>query len=323
MRARGKKGRQQLEAGYLDWALADFSGYIAADELYEGPYCVLSIVDSRNQKRLLYEVLDHSPTQDDVRAFFRRFQGILQQRALKLEGITTDGSDLYPAVIAEVFPGVSHQVCRFHVVKELTKAVLKAETAIRRELKRQMPKFGRGRPSKKQQKQRRKKERLERKLADLSSHRHLLVKRHLTPADRKILHRITRGLPQLRTLRVLMEEVYRLFDRRCRTSTALDKLAKLRRRVRRFQQLSKTLAKLFSPTLEKALTFLDEKLLASTSNAVERSFRRHRKMQKSVYRVRALPRLIARIALDLLRDMQACVRQAVLKSLHKARSGST
>lgn len=29
---------------YLDWGLADFSGYIAADELYDGPFCVLSIV---------------------------------------------------------------------------------------------------------------------------------------------------------------------------------------------------------------------------------------------------------------------------------------
>jgi hypothetical protein len=44
--------------------------------------------------------------------------------------------------------------------------------------------------------------------------------------------------------------------------------------------------KVFSPTLEKALTFLDDKLLPATSNAVERGNRRHRKMQKSVYRVR-------------------------------------
>jgi hypothetical protein len=28
-------------------ALATFSGYVAADELYEGPYCGLSVVDNR------------------------------------------------------------------------------------------------------------------------------------------------------------------------------------------------------------------------------------------------------------------------------------
>ena len=60
--------------------------------------------------------------------------------------------------------------------------------------------------------------------------------------------RITRGLPQLRTLRELMERVYALFDRRCRTQTALDKLATLRRRLLRFTQLGETLKKLFSPT---------------------------------------------------------------------------
>ena len=77
-----------------------------------------------------------------------------------------------------------------------------------------------------------------------------------------------------------MEQVYALFDRRCRTQTALAKLAKLRRRLQRFPQVGDTLKKLFAPTLEKALTFLDDKLLPSTSNAVERGNRRYRKMQK-------------------------------------------
>jgi hypothetical protein len=45
-----------MDADYLDWALADFSGYIAVDELYDGPFCVLSIVDNRTFKRLLYQV---------------------------------------------------------------------------------------------------------------------------------------------------------------------------------------------------------------------------------------------------------------------------
>ena len=77
-----------------------------------------------------------------------------------------------------------------------------------------------------------------------------------------------------------------MFDRRCRTDTALAKLAKLRQRVRRFKHVGKILNKLRSPNLDKALTFLDDKLLPSTSNAVERGNRRHRKMQKTVYRVR-------------------------------------
>jgi hypothetical protein len=134
------------------------------------------------------------------------------------------------------------------------------------------------------------------------------------------LHKITRGLPQLRALRDIMEEVYRVFDRRCRTDTALSKLAKLRQRVRRFKQVGKIMTKLRSPNLEKALTFLDDKLFPSTSNAVERGNRRHRKMQKTVYRVRTQEHIHNRIALDMLRDSQKEGRTDTLKVLHKKRA---
>jgi hypothetical protein len=114
--------------------------------------------------------------------------------------------------------------------------------------------------------------------------------------------------------------LYRLFDRRCRTDTALAKLAKLRQRVRRFKQVGKILSKLQSPNLDKALTFLDDKLLPSTSNAVERGNRRHRKMQKTVYRVRTQEHIHDRIALDMLRDSQKDGRTKTTKALHKARA---
>ena len=117
-----------------------------------------------------------------------------------------------------------------------------------------------------------------------------------------------------------MEEVYRLFDRRCRTDTAIEKLRKLRIRVRQFKKISKVLKKLFSPNLEQALTFLDDSLLLSTSNAVERSNRRHRKMQKTIYRVRTLVHLTARIALDIIREAHAATRQHTLDTLHRQRA---
>ena len=118
-----------------------------------------------------------------------------------------------------------------------------------------------------------------------------------------------------------MDEVYRLFDRRCRTDTALAKLARLRQRVRRFRQVRRILQKLFSANLEKALTFLDDSLLPSTSNAVERSNRRYRKMQKTVYRVRTQEHLTARIALDMLRDARKQDRQETQTTLHSTRAG--
>lgn len=278
-------------------------------------------MDNRTFKRLIYEVLDHDPTHDDIRAFFRRFQKILEARGLTLAGITTDGSPLYPVPIADVFGRIPHQICEFHVLAELTQAVLKAVAKVRKSLASTMPKLGRGRPSKATKRLAQRRKRIQAKITDLFQHRHLFVQRVLTPAQRKTLRRITRGLPQLRTLREIMNEVYRLFDRRCRTETALAKLARLRRRVRRFKKVGQTLKNLFSPNLEKALTFLDDSYLPATSNAVERGNRRHRKMQKTVYRVRTRERIIGRIALDMQRDVQAPGRTQTTVALHLARTG--
>lgn len=305
---------------YLDWGLADFSGYIAADELYDGPFCVLSIVDNRTFKRLLYQVLDHDPDHQDTTAFFHRFRMALRLRGLKLEGVTTDASPLYPEPLREVFGDVPHQICEFHIIKELTQAILRAVAQVRKKLAAQKPIGRRGRPSTTAAKRiARRRQRLQRKVAVLFEHRHLFVRHDLTPAERRILQSITRSLPQLRTLRDLMEEVYRLFDRRCRTDTALAKLAKLRQRVRRFKQVGKILSKLRSPNLEKALTFLDDNLFPSTSNAVERGNRRHRKMQKTVYRVRTHEHIHNRIALDMLRDSQRHDRTDTMNTLHQKR----
>ena len=85
-----------MDGAFLDWALETFSGYVAADELYEGPYCVLSVVDNRQYKRILYEVLDHDPKHDDIIAFLGRLKTALAKRNFVLKGITTDGSVLYP-----------------------------------------------------------------------------------------------------------------------------------------------------------------------------------------------------------------------------------
>jgi hypothetical protein len=77
--------------------------------------------------------------------------------------------------------------------------------------------------------------------------------------------------------------------------------------------------KLWSPNMEKALTFLDDRLLEATANAVERANRRHRKMQKAIDRVRKPQARHGRLSLDLLRDRQASGRLATLNSLHHAR----
>jgi hypothetical protein len=301
--------------------LTDFSGYLAADELYDGPFCVLSAVDARQQRRLLYEVLDHNPTQVDVLVFLAGLHDQIRARGLAVLGITTDASPLYPLPIALVLPNVPHQLCQFHILKELTKAVLCALAQLRKQLAAQLPPASRGRPKNTPEDQRRHRraQAIKQRIAALFEHRHLFVRHHLSVSQRVTLQRLLRYGRPLRALRAIMDEVYGLFDRRCRLDTALVKLSQLRQRVRRFRSLGKSLDKLHSPNLEKALTFLDEDLLPATSNAVERGNRRHRKMQKTIYRVRTQATLEGRMALDLQRDHQADSRSATIRCLHQER----
>src|SRR2546421_10751243 len=321
----GKRRKGTSKARFWSGRLRRFPGYAAVDELYEGPYCVLSAVDNRQYKRVMYEVLDHDPTHDDIEAFLGRLKTALDERELTLQGITTDGSQLYPEPIRKVFGDVPHQLCTFHVIKDLTKGVLKAVATERERLAQCKPKVKRGRPSLKDKAARRcarKSKDIQQKISDLFQDRFLFVKRRLKPSERKRLMHITRGLPHLRKLREIMDHIYALFDRRCRTQTALSKLKKLRQWVSRFRWIGDTLKKGFAPTLEKALTFLDDKLLPATSNAVERGNRRHRKMQKRVYRVRSQVSLEGRIALDMIRESRAENRAQTTQTLHQARKGS-
>src|SRR3954453_18238492 len=137
-----------------------------------------------------------------ARFFSRPCEDSASRRGLVVvRGITTDGSSLYPKVLKKLWPNVRHQVCRFHVLMDITKAVLKALAKLRKDLRAQIPKQKRGRPSKADQAQARRIKRLKRRVAELFEHRHLFVKHHLSAAQRKVLKRLVRGQPQLRALR--------------------------------------------------------------------------------------------------------------------------
>jgi hypothetical protein len=188
-----------MDGAFLDWALASFAGYVAADELYEGPYCVLSVVDNRQYKRILYAVLDHDPTHPDITLFLGRWKTALTERDLVLQGMTTDGSPLYPEPIRTVFGDVAHQICTFHVLKELTQGILRAVAAERRRLAHSTPTLQRGRPSSKEKTARRlarKSKQTQEKISGLFQGRFVCVKRRRKPSERQPWLSITRGLPQ-------------------------------------------------------------------------------------------------------------------------------
>ena len=104
-----------------------------------------------------------------------------------------------------------HQLCTFHVLKELTKGILKAVAKERERLARSKPLLKRGRPASKDKVARRlarQSKQIQEKISDLFQERFLFVKRHLIRSERKRLRHITRGRPQLRKLREIMDHMY-------------------------------------------------------------------------------------------------------------------
>jgi hypothetical protein len=232
-----------MGGAFLEWALEALSGYAAVDELYEGPSCVLSAVDNRQDKRVLYAVLDHDPHHGDIEAFLGRLKTALEERDLALKGLTTDGSALYPEPSRKVFGEVLHQLCTFHVSKDLTKGVLKAVAKARERLAQSNPPLQRGRPSSQDKEARRlarKSKCMQGTISDFFQERSLFIKRRLKTSERTRLMSMTRGLPQLRKLREIMDAIYALFDRRCRTPTALGQWKKLRQWVSRCTWIGET-----------------------------------------------------------------------------------
>ena len=98
-------------------------------------------------------------------------------RGLTVKGITTDSSAPYPELIAAVFGEIPHQLCTFHVIREVTKAVLSAVVQERKRLAATSPKLPRGRPGTKAvQRAAQRKEAIKRKVGELFDHRYLFVR---------------------------------------------------------------------------------------------------------------------------------------------------
>ena len=91
--------------------------------LLGGRCCRLSAVENRGEKRLLYAVLDHAPTHEDIRVLLERLNTALAARDLTLWGVTTDGAARYPVPLADVLREVPHHRWALHLVAEVVNAV--------------------------------------------------------------------------------------------------------------------------------------------------------------------------------------------------------
>lgn len=283
------KVRQTDMPEYRRWTLEHFSGTLCIDELHLGHRTLLLATDPRGDFPVAFALVSAND-----QGHMRRFLGNLREHGFLPQVVITDGSNLYPAVLAELWPQARHQLCVFHVLKDINDCVFDALRRLRRRLAnktRRKPR--RGRLSKAQKRARARRGRTKKEQAYfIWKHRHLLVTRpeNLNGRQRRWLSRLFQYLPGLRLLRAFVLKVYRLFDprlsphqARCRRAALVKDAAFLAD-----PDLAKALAMLSAAKFEKMIAYLHSPVgqRVRTNNHVERTNRRLRHFEKVRYKWR-------------------------------------
>jgi hypothetical protein len=191
--------------------LGRFSGTLCVDELHLGRHTLLLATDP-----LADEVVGFALVSVNDQAHLRRFLRMLKHWGFTPAVVISDGSNLYPAVLAEVWPEAKHQLCVFHVLQDVTGKVLDAVRRLRRACERRGNagrRRQRGRPKKgvKQRRARRGPTNKE-KAAFLFKRRYLIVKRAegLSERERADLGVMLGYEPGLKVLWQFSQEVYKV-----------------------------------------------------------------------------------------------------------------
>src|SRR4051812_27908184 len=113
------RARQLDLADHRREVLKLFSGTLCVDELHLGRFTLLLATDPLADLPVAFALVDAND-QDHMRRFLRN----LKDWGLAPAVVVTDGSNLYPAVLAELWPDADHQLCVSHVIKDINKLVL-------------------------------------------------------------------------------------------------------------------------------------------------------------------------------------------------------
>jgi Transposase len=271
--------------------LEQFSGTLCVDELHLGRFTLLLATDpladvpvacalvSRNDK-------DH----------MRRFLQNLKHGGLNPWVVVTDGSSLYPAVLAAVWPKARHQLCIFHILKDINELIVAAVRRLAHALQRRGQagrKRNRGRPSKQQQAARAASgPTLKEKAGFILKHRFLLVKKcsALDKEQWDTLVQLFDYLPALRTLWQFACAVRDLFAKDARVQTLWKRRAALLRQeaYQEVPELVEALAMLEKGKFKKMVAFASSATgrKVRTNNHVERLNRQLRFWEKVRYKWR-------------------------------------
>jgi MULE transposase domain len=79
-----------------------------------------------------------SSTQGDLTALLKEVKEMLDQLEVAVTGVISDGEETIGSAVAFVFPGVPHQLCQFHYLKDATKPLYEADQHAKTQLKKQL-----------------------------------------------------------------------------------------------------------------------------------------------------------------------------------------
>jgi hypothetical protein len=300
------RGRaEQLDmAAHRRMVLENFSGTLCVDELHLGRFTLLLATDPLSDLPVAFAVVDANDQEH-----MRRFLNNLRIWGLNPKVVVTDGSNLYPGVLAELWPEADHQLCVFHVIKDINKLILDAVRRMRTDMSRRGKagrKKKRGRKhAKSKGAKRRRGLTLKEKAHFVFKRRYLIVKRreNLTEIEQNDLKQMIEYLPELEVLRQFADRMYGLFD----TPKDFHQASCRRAAIVRNPQFQAV------PELVKAMEQLDEekfpKLMAylnnpvsqrvRTNNHVERTNRMFRFFEKVRYKWRRRRTLVRFVVLKL------------------------
>jgi hypothetical protein len=281
-----------------------FSGTLCIDELHLGRFTLLLATDPLADLPVAFALIDKND-QDHMRRYLKN----LKNWGMNPKVVVTDGSNLYPAVLGELWPDADHQLCVFHVIKDINKLVLDAVRRLRTAMNR------RGKAGRKKKRGRkgakskaaaaRRGMMVKEKAHFVFRRRHLIVKRreNLTEEERDDLTRMLEYLPELSTLRRFADRLYWLFD----TPKDLHQAGCRRAAIVRdaaFQavpELVKAMAQLDAEKFPKLMAYLKNPLSrrVRTNNHVERTNRMFRFLEKVRYKWRRRKTLVRFVVLTL------------------------
>ena len=284
--------------------LEHFSGTLCVDELHLGRFTLLLATDPLSDLPVAFALVAAND-QDHMLRFLKN----LKNWGLEPRVVVTDGSNLYPALISELWSEADHQLCVFHVTMDINKLILDAVRRLRMAMSRRAKagrKKKRGRKSRKAKAAAaRRGPTVKEKANFVFKHRYLIVKRreNLTESERDDLEQMLKYLPELAILRRFADRVYWLFDTPkdfhqagCRRAAILHDPV-----FQTVPELVKAMEQLDDQRFPKLMAFLKNPLSrrVRTNNHVERTNRMFRFLEKVRYKWRRRRTLVRFVVLKL------------------------